>query len=355
MESKRKPMKIWIDFANSPHVLFFAPIIEELRRRGHGLVFTARDFAQTLDLVELYGFEADAVGRHWGQGVIAKLRNTFGRALELRSWAKGRGIDLVITHNTYSQIIAARMLGIRTVTIYDYEYQPANHISFRLAHRIIVPFTFEDSDLRHYGARLRKVYRYNGIKENVYLYGFKPRDDFEEEFVRLFAQRGGYDSEKHLLFVVRPPATMSAYHNFENPLFEPLLHHLKGRPEVRTILIPRTKEMSDDYGSEESDTLVILDKPLEGKNLIWHADAVISAGGTMCREAAILGTPSYTIFWAKMGSVDQYLIKTKALIQLRTPDDFATLPMERKSTRNNLESKALDEVIELCLSTVGDG
>ena len=347
-------MRIWIDLANSPHVLFFAPIIEGLRLRDHEVTLTARDFAQTLDLLRLYGLDHEIIGEHAGRGRFRKIRNIFGRGLELRRWAKRQPrFDLAISHNSYAHIIAARLLGIPSVTLMDYEYQPANHLAFRMTRRVIVPFTFSDDVLRKYGAGPKKIRRYQGLKEQVYLCGFEPDPAFPG-ILRALLGPSSYDPAKHLLFVVRPPATMSAYHDFENPLFVSLLRHLRSRPEIRTILLPRTSQQHEELSSELGETIIVPGKPLEGRNTIWHADAVISAGGTMCREAAAFGTPAFTVFWGKMGSVDKHLISQGKLIQLSSEDDFIHLPRERIEDRNKIGPEVRDEVIELCLSMAGD-
>ena len=344
-------MRIWIDLANSPHVLFFAPLIEELRLREHQVVLTARDFAQTLGLLRLYGLEHETIGKHAGRGRFRKIRNIFGRGLALRRWAKQQQrFDLAISHNSYAHIIAARLLRVPSATLMDYEYQPANHLAFRLARRVIVPFTFSDEVLRKYGARPSKVRRYQGLKEQVYLCGFEP-DPAYPDVIQTLLGPSGYDPGKHLLYVVRPPATMSAYHDFENPLFLSLLRHLRERPEIRTILLPRTAKQKAELSPELGDNIVIPEQPLEGRNTIWHADAVISAGGTMCREAAAFGTPAYTIFWGKMGSVDEHLISEGRLIQLAREEDFAAFPTERIESRRKIGPEVRDEVIELCLAT----
>jgi predicted glycosyltransferase len=345
-------MRIWIDMANSPHVLFFAPIISELRRRGHQVEITARDFSQTFGLLRLNALDFTPIGFHPGKGKSKKLTKTLGRALELRRWAVTRHFDLALSHNAYPQIIAARLAKVPAVTLMDYEYQPANHIAFRLARRVVVPFTFSDRDLRHYGARKRKVRRYSGLKEEVYLTGFKPDRDFVSVFERLFHDTTGYDLEKNLLFLVRTAATMSAYHQFENPLVTKLLEHLKSRPEVRVVLLPRTDEQRQELQSLTGGTIVIPNEPLEGRNAVWHADAVISAGGTMCREAAVFGTPSYTFFWGRMGSVDRHLIANGMLQQIKTEEDFGLLPNIKSCTRREITNSVRDEVIDLCLSMV---
>src|SRR5918996_3360648 len=162
-------MLIWIDLANSPHVPFFRALAGEFRARGHEVEVTAREFAQTVELAEDAGLRPEVVGGHGGGRLSGKAGNLLGRAWALARWAKGRGFDLAVGHNSYSQVLAARLLGLRAVTLMDYEHQPANHLAFRLASRVVVPRAFPEEALRRAGARPERVRRYDGIKEDVYL------------------------------------------------------------------------------------------------------------------------------------------------------------------------------------------
>ena len=194
-------MNIWIDLANSPHVLFFTPIIREFEMRGHSVFVTHREFAQTSDLCKVYHISSVAVGLHGGQGVYRKISNILGRAFSLRSYAKNKKIDVAVSHNSYAHCLAAKSLLIPYVTAMDYEYQPANHINFRLADSILVPFTFHLRDIRRYGASSRRLIKYPGLKEEVYLANFdKDPTFFQNEFQTLDHQK--------VMCVIRPPATM---------------------------------------------------------------------------------------------------------------------------------------------------
>ena len=141
-------MRIWIDLANSPHVPFFRVLIPEFVERGHQVEITARDFAQTVELATNAGMLPAVIGGHGGKRLSGKAGNLIGRAAALAKWAHGRGIDLAVSHNSYAQIAAAAALGIKSVTLMDYEHQPANHVAFRLASRVIVPRVFPATELR---------------------------------------------------------------------------------------------------------------------------------------------------------------------------------------------------------------
>src|ERR1041385_5543441 len=210
-------MRIWIDLANSPHVPFFHALIPEFTSRGHQVEITARDYAQTVELAGKANMLPHVIGGHGGGSIAGKAGNLVGRAAALRKWAHTRGIDLAVSHNSYAQIAAAAALGIKSVTLMDYEHQPANHLAFRLASRVIVPRAFPAAELRKYGASLRKVKRYDGLKEDVYLAAFEPDPAFAETLRKLGV------TKQDVLVVARPPAREALYHRFENELFDKLI------------------------------------------------------------------------------------------------------------------------------------
>jgi len=323
-------MRIWIDLANSPHVPFFAALREEFRARGHEVEVTARAFAQTIELAEAAGLAPTVIGGHGGRELAGKAGNLFARALSLRSWARGRKFDLAVSHNSYSQIIAARSLGLRSVTLMDYEHQPANHLAFRLAARVVVPRAFPDSALRRYGAGAGKVRRYDGFKEDVYLADFEPRAG---AFENLLASLGV--SEREVLVVVRPPARDALYHRFDNELFDALLEHLCARDDVRIVLLARTDAQREEFDARQRSERVIMPRAaLDGATLISAADLVVSAGGTMNREAAALGVPAATVYAGEWAAVDEALVGEGRLKRIRTREDISNLHVGKKDAVN---------------------
>ncbi|MDQ1560565.1 MAG: uncharacterized protein QOD32_3625 [Pyrinomonadaceae bacterium] len=320
-------MRIWIDLANSPHVPFFAALAEEFRARGHELEVTAREFAQTVELAVQAGFAPAVIGGHGGRALKGKAGNLFGRALALRSWARGRTrFDLAVSHNSYSQIIAARALGVRSVTLMDYEHQPANHLAFRLASRVVVPRAFPDDALRRFGAHARKVRRYDGFKEDVYLADWQPRAGASEKMLESL----GVDA-REVLVVVRPPARDALYHRFDNELFDALLAHLIACDNTRIVLLPRTGAQREEFAARyEAGRILMPREALDGATLIAAADLVVSAGGTMNREAAALGVPAATVYAGEWAAVDEELVRQGRLTRIRTQADIRALPVVKK-------------------------
>jgi predicted glycosyltransferase len=319
-------MRIWIDLANSPHVPFFRALGVEFVARGHTVEWTAREFAQTVELAREAGLAVEVIGGHGGRELSGKAGNLVGRAWQLMRWARRRGFDLAVSHNSYSQIVAARALGLKTVTLMDYEHQPANHLAFRLASRVVVPRAFPRAALRRFGARASRVRRYDGFKEDVYLADFQPDLRAIEDLRRSLGV-----TDRDVLVVVRPPARDALYHRFENELFDALLARLSSHARARTVFLARTDAQREQFAARLTDEKFILPRAaLDGALLISAADLVVSAGGTMNREAAALATPAATIYAGAWAAVDQALVREGRLMRLATRADVDALPLEKK-------------------------
>ena len=343
-------MRIWIDLANAPHVAFFLPIIRELDRRGNSTVITMRDFNQTVELAHENSLSGRVIGTHGGKSSLGKMVNLFGRSGKLASSMKRASIDVAVSHNSYTQTIAGRLIGARVVTIMDYEGQPANHIAFRLAHRVIVPSAFPQADLHRFGCAERKVARYRGFKEQVYLSDFRPDPGFARTFARACGLKDGWSPERTVIVTVRTPATMAAYHRFENDLFEKFLEMLDNHPDLTVVLLPRTSDQRI-YYREKYPRVLIPEQPLPGSDLVSFSDLVVSAGGTMNREAAILGTPVCTIFAGQLPAVDRSLIEMGRLSAIQSQGDLDRLPLRKKEHGRTLDNPALcNEIVDLILS-----
>ncbi|HEX6715867.1 MAG TPA: DUF354 domain-containing protein [Pyrinomonadaceae bacterium] len=334
-------MRLWIDLANSPHVPFFKALTNRFIARGHEIETTAREFAETVPLAQAAGFAAHVVGAHSGRAVSAKAGGLASRALALARWARKRDFDLAISHNSYSQILAARAMGIKSVTLMDYEYQPANHLAFRLASRIIVPASFPAARLRAFGAAAEKVCHYHGTKEDVYLAEFQPDPLFGAQLCEL-----GVNPDNTLV-LMRPPAHDALYHRFQNTLFDETLMKLLVNESVQVILLPRNDAQRAAYSGKG---LIIPATPLDGANLIAASDLVISAGGTINREAAALGVPAASVYVGQWAAVDEELMREGRLRRISSVDDLLKLSIEKKSILNPRRSReVIDEVVRLIL------
>jgi len=299
-------MRVWIDLTNSPHVLVLRPVIAELRARGHDVQVTARDFAQTLELCERHGIEHTAVGRHRGGRVAAKAAGLLSRSAALARWARPRRFDMALGHGSNDVMVAAALLRVPATTTFDYEWAAVQHgVNCRLARAVVVPDAIPPERLARYGAA-GKLRRYAGLKEEYYLADFEPNAAVLGEL--------GLDPAEPVA-VVRTPPAVSLYHRFENPLFADVLERLRG---AQTVVLPRTPEQRAELA--RAGGFVVPERAIDAQSLIARADLVISAGGTMNREAVALGTPVYTTFEGRLGAVDERLIAEGRLRRLERAD-----------------------------------
>ncbi len=337
-------MRIWIDLANAPHVAFFRPIIGELERRGHSVLISLRDFNQTVELARRIGLGGAVIGTHGGRTSTGKALNLLGRAGWLARFAREARADIAVSHNSYTQAIAARVVRARVVTLMDFEGQPANHIAFRLAHRVIVPAAFPAAALRRFGCSPGQVRRYDGFKEQVYLSDFTPDPGFVETLRRACRLGPEWDPSGTVVVTVRTPPSFATYHRFPNRLFEKLLERLECTGDTTVVLLPRSEEQRRAYAARFP-RLRIPTEALSGTDLVALSDVVVSAGGTMNREAAILGTPVWTIFAGELPAVDRCLIGMGRMRALQAVCDIESLPLRKKNGCTMLANTGLRDTL----------
>jgi uncharacterized protein len=304
-------VRVWIDMTASAHVLVFRPLIEIMEARGDDVQITARDYAQTLQLLELHGLQAEVIGRHGGRSRLQKARQMTHRLGALKKWAKGRDFDVALAHGSHELTMTARRLGIPSSTTFDYEFATLQHqLGCRAATKVVVPEAIPPERLRRYGARPPKLVQYPGLKEEYYLSDFEPD--------RSLLDRFDVDAAK-ILVVLRPPPDVSLYHRQSNPLFPMTLEHLGRLDTVHAFVLPRTEEQREYVRSLALPSVILPERAVDAQSLIALADVVVSAGGTMNREAAALGVPVYTTYGGRLGGVDEELIREGRLKPLTDP------------------------------------
>jgi len=301
-------LKVWFDLTNSPHVLVLRPLIEALQADGAEVAVTARDFAQTVALCERFGIDCEVIGRHRGARLGAKAIGLADRSVALARFARGRGFDLAIGHGSNDVTVAAFALRIPRSTMFDYEWATVQHtVNCRLGNAVVVPEAIPPQRLDRYGAR-GKLQRYAGLKEEYYLSDFTADPAVLDEL--------GLDPAQPVA-VVRTPPSVSLYHRFENDLFGSVLLALRDQAQV--VVLPRVAEQRAEL--ERAGGFVIPERAIDAQSLIAFSDVVVSAGGTMNREAVALGTPVYTTFEGRLGAVDERLIAEGRMRKLESADE----------------------------------
>jgi uncharacterized protein len=323
------------------HVLVFRPLIRILRDRGAEVEVTARSYAQTLELLELHRIEAEIFGRHGGRSRLGKARAMAGRLGTLRRWARGRGFDAALAHGSHELTMTAKRLGIPSATTFDYEFAWLQHqLGCRTATRVVVPDAIPPERLQRYGVRPPKLRQYAGLKEEYYLADFEPD--------RSVAEGLSLDPGRTLV-VVRTPPDVSLYHRRSNPLFPQVLEHLGRLGDLHAVVLPRTKEQGDYVRSLGLPAVVVPERAVDAQSLIALADLVVSAGGTMNREAAALGVPVYTTFGGRLGGVDEELIRQGRLVPITDPR--ALVVRKRDSGEEARVRRDPSEMLDLLLPT----
>ncbi len=340
---------VWIDVDNSPHVPLFAPLIRFYRDSGVEVILTARNHAQTIELLENAGFAGtyEIIGKHYGKNKFNKIRGLLVRAKELISHVKNRkNIKVAVSHGSRSMVLAARWLKIPVITMYDYEFTETA-IFNRSSDKVLIPDQIPDETLDAINLPAAKRVKYQGLKEELYLKYFQPNQDFWRDFTE---KNNLNISNDKVLIALRPPATTANYHNAESErLLSELLRYFLSDEKTFTVILPRTAEQKSeiehlikDLELDES-RCYLLEKAVNGLDLAINVDLLVSGGGTMNREAVLLGTPVYSIFAGKQGALDAAMEKNGLLNFIRKPADIAKIKLEKK---NAAEKTALTDRVE---------
>jgi predicted glycosyltransferase len=319
-------MRVWVDCTAAAHPLVLRPIIERLESAGHRVEVTARRYGQTEGILERLGIPYTSVGAHGGASVVGKAAALASRSTRLWRWTRGKSFELALAHGSVDIAVVARPLGIPLVQMNDYEHAGLQRrISFRAARRVLAPDAIPIEAMERAGARVERLFRYPGLKEDYYLADFEPDPAVLSEL--------GLERERTVV-VVRPPPETSEYHA-ANPLYRGVIDRLAEREDARAVVLPRTTAQADALRARgaqpragEGGNLIVPERAVDAQSLIAFADLVVSAGGTMNREAVALGTPVYTIFSGQMGAVDEQLISEGRLRPLSDPSEIELVKRE---------------------------
>jgi uncharacterized protein len=313
-------MRVWIDLTNTAHVLVLRPLVELLERDGHEVTLTARPLSHTLELLDDWGHPYTAVGRYGGSSRAGKGFAAIARVRQLHRFARRQRFDWGLAHGSTDLPPVCRLLRIPNTTMFDYEWAVAqHHVNCRLATRVLVPDAIPAERLARYGARPPKLVQYPGLKEEYYMADFEPDPGVLEQL----------DLDRaRVLCVVRTAPSYALYlRGAEDTVLPRLLARFSGNQRTQTVVLARTEEQRDAIRALALDRVVVPERAVDGRSLVAFADLLVSAGGTMNREAAVLGTPVWSIFEGRLGAIDELLMREGRLLTLGEP---AEIPIEKK-------------------------
>ncbi len=330
-------MNVWIDMDNSPHVYLLIPFIKNLEEKNYTTHITARDYAQTIELLNDSELPFTKIGKHAGANKFKKVINLTMRVSNLLRFAKRKNFSMAINHGSRAHALACKILGIPCFIGMDYEHTESKIFAY-CATRIWIPDLLFPDALPFIGVNKSRVLTYAGIKEQFYLNNFKADP--------LFKQKHFIPADK-ILIVLRPPADMANYHNKDSEfLIKKVIENISTKNQVYTICTPRTPQQRSQFKEHESASFKVIDKALDGKNLAYYADIMISGGGTMNREAAYFGTQVYSIFSGQKPMLDLELQKIGLLKFIESTDDCARIQFKKKSPSKQIFSHSSTNQID---------
>jgi uncharacterized protein len=345
-------MRVWADCTAAAHPLVLRPIVERLRGQGHEVEITTREYGQTVGILERLGLEHTVVGRHAGGSMVRKGSALASRSAQLTRWARPKRFDLSVAHGSVDLAVVSTTLRIPSAQMQDYEHAGLQRkLAWKAARRVLVPDAIPVAAMVEAGAAEDKLVRYPGLKEDYYLADFEPSPSVLSD---LGLPELGISSDRmddRVLVVVRPPPETSEYHA-QNDLYEGVLDRLNAAESAVAVLIPRTDEQRVEAVARANPRLIVPQNAIDAQSLIGYADLVVSAGGTMNREAVALGTPVRTIFTGELGAVDAKLMDQGLLLPL---DDPAGLELSKRTSSAGVQNpRDAQLLVDGILGAVGE-
>lgn len=336
---------VWIDFENAPHVWVFKEFIKRFELDNIEVLISARDFSYTLQLCEYFRINAIVVdSKSKSKSNLSKLKSVIERGFKLRDFLKKNKIEptLSISHGSRSQAFASYLLNIKNISLDDYEH------SFRLfnyfVNHLLTPFPIKPEN---WGIFKNKVVNYPGLKEELYLFN---SDDFSKLKI-------DFIDNNNINVLFRPESNFTHYSSKKSyELQNIIINRISEIKNVNLIVLPRNSEQKKGLikiFEEKNINYVIPDKIINGAALIYNSDIVIGGGGTMTREAAIMGIPSYSFFAGKLGEVDVYLGKIGKLKLLKNEKDVSDIDFSKRvKTLPKIKKDAFEFVYDFFLQHI---
>lgn len=336
-------MKIWIDIVNTHHVRFFNGIIKKLRKDGHEVLITARDFSNIHDLLDIFGLEYTSIGDH-GVTLEEKLLSSTKRAYDLSKFISKEDIDIAITKHSIELPRVAFGLGIPNIFILDNEHAiAANKLTLPLTNKLIIPEIFDVWNTIKFGMNPNNIVQYNGTCEITHLEDFKYNEKILETL------NLDLDDNKKII-LMRPEPSLASYLHTDctKSVLTPIVNELKDIANI--LVIPRFKAQSTIF--KDIPHVHVIKTPVDTFSLTKRADLLIGAGGTMNREAALLKTPVISCYPGKVLSVDKYYIEKGLMKRSTDLNEIIKLAKELLTKKSKEVELKTDNLIDLIVDEI---
>ena len=325
-------MKIWIDLTNSPHINFFKPFIKKWEEEGHQIIITARNLANTLDLISQNGWDFNEIGGHAGKNKIKKIIYFPNRVTSLYFFLKKTKPDIAISHSSFYSPVVSRLLRIPSIYLNDNEHAKGNFLAFKFATINLLPEFLSARVKELKWEDKYKIEFYPGIKEGIYL---------SQEKIEI-------DKSLQVKIYIRPEPWTAQYYEGNSDFLDPIVEKLKNKYKV--VILPRSEEQVIHFKNIRFNGIDVCEKSMFLKEIAKSCILFIGAGGSMTRELAFLGVPTLSVYQGDLLCVDKHLIKNKEMEHNISPkfEDVENIINKKNQTpKNNLLTKKGNDAFEL--------
>ncbi|NLM02532.1 MULTISPECIES: DUF354 domain-containing protein [Methanothermobacter] len=335
-------LKIWIDITNAPHVRFFRDVITHFQDEGEDVIITARKFGDIHRLMDLFGFEFTSIGKH-GVTLDEKLIESTRRAYELSKFISEEKPDVGLSKHSIELPRVTFGLGIPSVYVLDNEHAlAANRLTLPLCDHIIMPEVIDLWDIMKTGGDPNVITRYRGTSEIIHFQNFEYNENIFEDL--------GLKLEREKTILMRPEPSLASYLDADchESVLTPIVEILKDYANI--LIIPRFKEQADIFRGY--DNVTIIRPPVDTFSLMKRCDLVIGAGGTMNREAALLGTPVISCYPGKPLSVDKFYIENGLMVRSTDVDEIVNTALRLLVSEKKAKEIKTDDLFRIIVESV---
>lgn len=290
-------MKIWFDISNSPQVMLFKDMLDDLQKQGHDILVTSRPLANTIDLLESHNIPHTIIGQHYGKNAIMKIIGYPIRVFLLWKFLRSKKINLSVSQSSFHAPLVARLLNICSIYTNDNEHAIGNIPAFIFASTILLPEDFKISSVFLNKIFSQKVIKYPGVKEGIYL----SRKQLNHSISQFHLQ-----SIKPKIYI-RPEPSTAQYYNGKENFLDDIIINAKSNFDI--TILPRNENQRSHYTAKRFIGVRIPKTILSFDEIVQDCSLFIGAGGSMTREMALMGIPTISVYQDKLLSVDLKLIE----------------------------------------------
>jgi predicted glycosyltransferase len=316
-------MRIWIDLTNSPHINFFKPFVKKWKDEGHEVTITARNLANTIELINQNGWEYYEIGGHAGKNKVRKLLYFPKRVISLYIFLKRNKPEIGISHSSFYSPIVCKLLNIPSIYLNDNEHAKGNYLAFKFATLNMLPEFLAAKAKQLKWLEKYNIEFYTGIKEGIYL-----------SQIECILEKKIHDKVKTKIFIRLEPWS-AEYYRGNSDFMDLIVQKLNMKYEV--VILPRSGEQTEHFKKNKFKGVQVSLKPMKLEDILKECIVFIGAGGSMTRELAFLGVPTLSVYQGDLLSVDKHLINCGIMRHTHSPkiEDIENL-IKKQYLKNNI-------------------